>query len=761
MTKLLLCFTVLLLLWTEAASQSKYSATLKLFLASEEKDQRFMEARGNKTYVPLFIEINEGSSFESLKEQGVEIRTIAGTIATANVPLDRIDEISNLRAVKRLELPPLLRRTSDSLLKAYTTVDKVHAGRAPLNVPHTGKGVVIGVIDDGIEFGHPDFLDSTGKTIIDAIWNMDRPGSPPPGFSYGTLYERDSLNTYLKPGYLSSPVNEMQKLFGSALHGTPVASLAAGKNGMAPGATLIGVALLATLDSVLRSDRIVDAIDFIYQRANRAEKKCIINISLGSQWGGPHDGKTMLERAIDLYNQDKPNLLVCVSAGNNGNDWKHWGGMPIRPDSSFGFARLAYRESLYFSIPKNNSSTLFISITDSRSPNLNAPAISRDSILYQTPYLRIDSIINSATPIEFISRLKNGQPSASITFTASHYNDDYDELIVSLREFTTPPPPNVNIDYHLHRFIFKGSGTVHGWFPFFNLHPAYHFGINPYPNDPTYRSTDCDYSSIIPTNAFTVLSSGAYNIRNCYINPLQNIVVNAYPSCRLTYFTSHGPTLDGRIKPDVLTPGENVLSANSRWTTFFGHQHIISYDYQMFGGTSASSPITAGIAALVWQKFYSFDRDQVINRIKSTTYVDSFTQANGPLPNNVSGWGKADAFKALTGISTDLTSLCRQQLVCYVPPPPPPPPPPGPVETLFRIYPNPSSGQVKVEYQGDTKLELHIYNALGQLVLTETLYTSRALQKVDLRWGYLPPGLYFVHCTGKSFSQTSKLIISR
>ncbi|HYF30235.1 MAG TPA: S8/S53 family peptidase [Chitinophagaceae bacterium] len=757
--KLIAILPALLLLLSQAMAQSKYSASLKLFLASEEKDQRFIETRNNQAYIALFIEINEGGDFDLLKKQGLEIRTVAGTIATASIPLDRLQAIANLPAIKRLELPLLFRRHNDTLMKTYTTVDKVLAGMAPLNMPYTGKGILIGIIDDGIEFGHPDFVDSTGKTKIEAIWNMDRNGDHPPGFNYGTLWERDTLNTFLTPAYHYNPPHVMHNLFGYANHGTPVAALAAGEKGVAPDASLVGVALTAFTDTLLRSDRIIDAIAFIYQRAKAAEKKCVINISLGTQWGGPHDGKTLVEKAIDLYSKDKPDLLVCVSAGNDGNNWKHWGGFPIHADSSFGFARLAYGGDLYFTIPKHQSSSLFVSITDSRSPQLNAPAISRDSILYQTPYLRIDNIINSTTPIQFTSYLKNGQPSASFRFTASHYSDDYDELIISLREFTSPPLGN--IDWHIHRFIFKGSGTVHGYFPFFNLHPLYHFGVNPYPNDPTYRSTDCAYTSGIPSNAFTVLSSGAYNIRNCYVNPLQNVAVHAYFPCQLTYFTSHGPTLDGRIKPDILSPGENVLSANSRWTTFYGHQNIIDYSYQMFSGTSASSPITAGIAALVWQRFPSFDRDQVINRIKSTAYVDSFARVFGPIPSNVAGWGKIDAFKALTDVSTDVSGVCKQWLTCTVDRDPPPPPA-GPVpENTFRFYPNPSNGEVTVEYRSNVLLKLSIYNMLGQLVHVATLPPSPALQRTDLWLNHLAAGLYFVRCQGVDFEQTGKLIISR
>lgn len=742
------------------AQSSKYSASLKLFLASESPDSRFIEIKNGIRYVPVFIELEAGANTASLQKAGVDIRTLAGPIATASVPYDQLSSVAALPVVKRLELPLLFKRNNDTLMKKFTTVDKVLSGSAPLDMPYTGKGTVIGIIDDGIEFGHPYFLDSAGKTVVHALWNMDRFGRPPTGYNYGTLWERDTLNYFLTTGYGTANVYDMQRKFGYSKHGTSVAALATGKYGVAPGATVIGVALTAFLDTLLRSDRIVDGIAFIYNRARLLEKKCIINISLGAQWGGPHDGKTLVERAIDAYCADKPDLLVCTSAGNDGNNWKHWGGFPVDADSSFGFARLAYGGAMYFSIPKQFSSTLRVSITDSRSPLLNSPAISKDSILYQTPFLRIDSIMQSATPLTFTSYLKNGNTSATISFSASHYNDDYDELIVSLREYTSSAS-GIPIDYHVNRFIFKGSGMVHGYFPFFNLHPLYFFSQNPYPNDPTYHSTDCNYSTVIPTHAFSVLSSGAYNIRNCYVNDLQNKVINAYPTCQLTYFTSRGPTFDGRIKPDVITPGENVLTARSRWDNFIGHEFDIDTAYQMFSGTSASSPITAGIAALVWQKYPSFTRDSVIQRIKSTAYADSYTAAVfGALPNNHAGWGKADAFKALSGVSTDLTAACNVRTVCRIEVVPPPPPTPS-VNHQLLIFPNPSSGAVYVRYTAPQPLQLSVCNALGQIVYTTSLPGSSTTQTRTLHLSHLAGGVYFFRIQGGDYSSTQPLLLTR
>lgn len=754
----LFLFFSLSVLWVNTFAQdthkNKLSASLKLFLSEGSKDERYIIDENGKKIVPVFIELAANGSIPALIKKGVAIRTVAKNIATANILLSQIETIAALPDIKRIELPLLFQKT-DSLMKKYITADRVLRGENPLDSAYTGKSTLIGIIDDGIDITHPEFLDSSGKTRLKALWNMDYQNVPPAGFSYGHEWVPDSIDAYsVRFKNREFQRFQMERMFGYSYHGTSVAGLAAGKNGVAPGADIVSVALTAFGDTILRSDRIIDGIAYIYSKAHAAGKKCIVNLSLGLMDGAPHDGKSMVERAIDNFCEERPDLLVCVSAGNNGNTWKHWGGFPVNPDSSFCFFRIGGKASLYFAIPKQHSHTLSISITDSRLGNINAPNISRDSIIYQTPYWRISDLIQQPAPVVMKSYFPGGLPSATIIFTASDYNDDYDELIVTVEEHSST---NTNLFQHLGRFIFKGAGTVHGWYPFANLHPQYVFDQNPYPNDPTYHISDNNYTTIIPSHAYTVLSSGAYNARNCYVN-IQNRVVNTYPSCQLTYFTSHGPTQDGRIKPDIITPGENIVAPRSRFQDYLEHENILDTSHVAFGGTSAASPITAGIAALIWERFSMFPRDSIIKRIKSTAYTDSYTNNFGPVPNNITGWGKADAFKALTGISSDLQAVCSQSWVCKsnVVIIDPPPPPAG--NGLFRVFPNPANGFLIIRYSSGVPLQLTMYNSIGQLIATDNLIAGNSLTR-PMNLQNRAAGIYYLKVKSENGSFTKKIIL--
>lgn len=737
---------------------ARMGASLKLLLSGKLKDSIFITQKNGRQFIPVIIETDGASSAYVLKKNGYQLRTIMGNVATADIAIDNINKLAANPSVKRIELPLLLRKT-DTLMRRITTVKDVIEGKSPLTQTYTGKNVVIGVIDDGIDISHPDFYGEDGHIRIRYLWNMEYSGNHPPGeYSYGQEWTADSMEYYSRR-FQMKMVNgySMQNYFGFANHGTSVTSLAAGNSGVAAGAEIVAVAFTATANNLLRADYLIDGINYIYHKAQQENKKCVINISLGVMDGGPHDGKTLLEKAIDNFCILHPDLLVCVSAGNNGNSWKHWGGFPIDKDSSYGIFRTAGFSSMYFSIPKQYSKTLRISLSESSLSSISTPAQARDSVIFQSPYLLIDSLLNLDHPVSFSSFLSTGQLSSDIIFAASSYNDDYDELIVTpnLRAGLS----STTLYEHIFSFIFKGQGTLHAWYPFFNLHPViYSWNYDPTGPDSTFHISDNEYSTIIPTNAFTVLSSGAYNIRTCYVN-MEKQIVSAYERCRTTYFTSHGPTTDGRIKPDVLTPGENVFAARSRFDDFLGFDFILDTNHVSFGGTSAASPITAGITALIWERFPDYTRNDIVQLLKSTANFDQASAVWGPQPNNIAGWGKVDAFMAMTGQRTDLGNICEHADVCPGAIDPndtiPPPPAPG----FVRIYPNPVSSYATVFYISQQPVKYFLYDVSGRLTRTSSLPVSETGSYIYLNLSNLAKGMYFMKFTGFDKPVTQKIMV--
>jgi hypothetical protein len=138
---------------------------------------------------------------------------------------------------------------------------------------------------------------------------------------------------------------------------------------------------------------------------------------------------------------------------------------------------------------------------------------------------------------------------------------------------------------------------------------------------------------LCPSDADSILSIGAITIPGT-----------------LAYFSSTGPTNDGRIKPDIVTPGVSIYSAQIPGPNTYGYSQ----------GTSAATPIAAGVAALVLSARPELTPLQVRDAIRNT--ADRVAISQYPQhPNNFVGWGKANTFKALSypsvNISNNLTSI--------------------------------------------------------------------------------------------------------
>ena len=177
----------------------------------------------------------------------------------------------------------------------------------------------------------------------------------------------------------------------------------------------------------------------------------------------------------------------------------------------------------------------------------------------------------------------------------------------------------------------------------------------------------------------------------------------------------------------------------------------------MFSGTSASSPITAGIAALLWQRFPHYTRDSIIHRIKATARADSFT---GNVPNNKAGWGKVDAFKALANEDTNLDHACDAK-VCRISTPPPPPSPPPVLADFLQVFPNPTPGPIQIRYRSSEKLTVEIFNSAGQKVFITNLPVTGQVLIYDTNLRHLSEGIYYLRATGKEKLMIEKILLVR
>lgn len=748
MKKILFTCSLLIGLSTFAQNNSplsdKMDAQLKLWVSDEAalRTQQPALYKAGPIADPLLSVIFKayGPDMKTVveKHKGKLYSTI-GTIYTAEIPLSRIAAFAAEPNVVKIESAKEMELHNDRA-KQLTGVSKVHGWELPEGRPYTGKGVLVGVIDTGLDFLHPDFRrhDDSTTTRIVSIWDQTvNGGTLPSGFNYGSEWTREQVNAELSnPGIITER--------DSSGHGTHVTGTAAGLRGMAFESEIISVKtpLVSNGDyKFSNSARTLDAVNYVYQKAGALGKPCVVNMSLGFSFGAPHDGTSLFEQGIDYMVESRDGFIVCASAGNDGSSFGHNGGFPLTNDSVWLYVHALNGATWYAVNDRQYDDSMWISVTmDSATASFTGGGILNQTTVFQTPWLKIKDIKNAAGGYNYDVLYGNGDTAASIRIVAANYDSARTEFYVYPRDRflvnTAASPTKVN----LYKISFKGAGTFHSWYQ-----ELYGLGVNlgsfNAKTNARYRSGDNNYTIGIPATAKKVIAVGAYINKRDYVDILgrtqRGLNSNNLSSGQLAYFSSIGPTLDGRTKPEFCAPGLNVASSRSRYGTkdstgMTDDQTIV------FSGTSMSCPVTAGAFALYLEKYPNTTFDQIRAAIDSTTIRDQFVKLKGAVPNNYWGYGKLDIFKALGGTwHTGIEDQAEEH-------------------TNGLVYPNPSSGIINFtlpEKHSFTQIEL--YDISGRMIAT----VDPSQQQVDVSsWN---SGLYFYRITGSEQVLSGKFIVTK
>lgn len=224
----------------------------------------------------------------------------------------------------------------------------------------TGQGVIIGIIDSGINASLPLFKFKDGASKIISVWDLTQPGTPPEGFKKGGVVTGDSIFEITDP----------------ICHGTAVAGVAAR---VAPGARLIIVKLS---DKASRTTDIMRGVSYITNTAMSLGKPCVINISYGTNLGS-HNGESLFESYLDDASGVWKNLIVCAT-GNEGDAAHHSQevikeGETTQVDFSIG----TVLQSIYIDVWSNFVDDILWSLTSPNGKNISlTPLINPDSTYY-------------------------------------------------------------------------------------------------------------------------------------------------------------------------------------------------------------------------------------------------------------------------------------------------------------------------------------------------------------------------------------------
>ena len=218
---------------------------------------------------------------------GIQVVPLLGGYAVVTLPESEIDAYSDREQIEFIEKPKRLYFETFQAREA-SCILPVQAGSNGL----TGKGILVGVVDSGVDFFHPDFRNEDGSSRILRLWDQSINGNPPEGYTRGTEYTKEEIDEALVLGE-----TEGRRLVPSrdvSGHGTAVLGIAAGNGTVSEGVNR-GVAYESDLLVVKmgnagenffpRTTELMEGIDYLIRQAVRMGRPIAINISFGNNYG--------------------------------------------------------------------------------------------------------------------------------------------------------------------------------------------------------------------------------------------------------------------------------------------------------------------------------------------------------------------------------------------------------------------------------------------------------------------------------------------
>lgn len=266
-------------------------------------------------------------TLERVSETAESVTPLLKNFAIVRIREENIEKLASLEEVIYIEKPKrLFFEVADG--RRVSCIDAVQTPRFRL----TGKGVLIGVIDSGIEYANADFRQEDGATRIRFLWDQTVEGTPPEGYRIGSEFSAEQINEALQQPNRTMRLQKVPSVDSSG-HGTAVAGVAAGNGrnsggryrGAAPDAELI-IVKLGNPGGVgfPRTAELMQAVDYIVQKAEMLQMPVSVNISFGNTYGA-HNGTSLPERFLDAAAQIG-RTLISVGTGNEGAEAGHTSG---------------------------------------------------------------------------------------------------------------------------------------------------------------------------------------------------------------------------------------------------------------------------------------------------------------------------------------------------------------------------------------------------------------------------------------------------
>lgn len=641
----------------------------------------------------------------------------AGT-ATVRLTLDALQRLAKQQGVEYIQITSGATQMLN-LARQEAGTDQIHKG-TDLPQAYTGEGVVVGVVDAGFDYMHAAFRrPADGALRIKRVWEQRATtldgASAPAKYGYGI-----ELNT-------PELIEKAQGDSDSNSHGTHVAAIAAGSDaykdgayvGNAPDADIVLVAL--DLNASTNAD-ISNAVQYIFDYADEVGKPCVVNLSLGNQ-DGPHDGTSTFDTMTDAM--QGPGRLIVGAAGNHRTDAFHI-------DHTFATADAAPLRTFvkYKVAPSNSVSDGTIEIWGEKGVDFTV-----DIAAYST-FNKKDARSTTVYPAEGVTDVDFGKYATGTWKVASEVSPLNGKPHVVLTSALTSIRNNYAIALTVTP---KTAGRVNIWSD--NTYLALESrDIEGFSAPDAASSTLCE----IGGTGKRILTVGSYTTRNEYTTnggqqaTLQETVGD------LSSFSSYGPTVDGRMKPNITAPGCFIISAVSN-NDASGNLMYAEYNenfgrYNQYGymqGTSMASPFVAGIVATWLQAYPQLTPEQLHEIVQNTARKDNFTAT---APDSNWGYGKINALDGLRQCIEKQETGCVSVAM--------------PFDGTVRI----TDGNIVLGFARDTQVTLCLTSMTGSTLFSKQLGKRSAGETLSVAVPQLPKGVYLLSVKTPTATKTFKFV---
>lgn len=635
--KKLLIPLFLLLPLTIHAQNGKLSMWLKEKIEEKSPSENIRRAE-SEMLTTVFVRTSETLTKEMLIEYGGTIYAQLDDISIITIPLSQIGRLVEDPTILRIEA----NRHADVTLDTVPLVSNVKPvyQATPQHQAFTGSGVVVGLVDIGFDLTHPTFYNniSLNDYRIRAFWDQ--------------LAQRDKDTTDKLPVGREFLTESDILAQGCAIdgksqgHGTHTAGIAAGSGydspyrGIAYESDICLVANAVTSDTAYIAPQdyylytsATDALGFkyIFDYAEQQQKPCVVSFSEGYTPYMDDDDllyNDFLERLIG------PGRIFVASAGNESRALTYYE-KHVGKEQAGAFLKTGRKDPLYRLKSDKPIALTFYAYKDSNTPTHQLQIAANDerwnSVLIDTLFIDNDTL----------AVVINSYPSAfdqqgSISMVQLHCNKALSKL----------PPIALVISGHEQQAAVIGS----------NSNALANLNI-----DPRWNDAITSHNILSPGCLKAPICVASTSHRTAFKNMEGDWVDHLFAGEEVglwSPFSSVGPTLDGRIKPDVAAPGRCVVSAYSSYyleehptETGYDVAHFNvngrTYPWHVDTGTSMSTPVVAGIIALWLQAKPDLTRNDIMEILQRTCH---HPEKDLDYPNNKYGYGEIDAYRGLLDI---------------------------------------------------------------------------------------------------------------